>query len=1678
MNLVKTCILMAALLAATLPNALKAATRTWTGGGGDTKWSTPGNWGGTAPINGDTLVFTGATGAANTNDLLNLSVAGLRFESGGFHLYGNAINFTTSASGLVTNLTGVNTIHLGLSPLQSNKRWEVAAGSELLLAGPNTSTTTSGGIVMLDGGGTVRFTGSTTAVRGIDLTNGTVVVDGAFVDHSNDGFRYKSRAGHVAVARLINNGTWRWGGGANFRLGNSSAAGVNQMFLESGTLELYGAAVSIFVGDTAAVGSSSVFNQNGGSVISTGSGNNDLIMGTASGAESVYNLNGGVLMVRRVRANSLNQGVLNLNGGVLMAKVNDAAFVDGLAAAYIKSGGAIIDSSSNSVSILQSLQEDLTSPGGGLTKLGSGSLTFSNANAYTGPTRLGAGSLGIAAWNYPPGSALVMSNGTTLNLDVNGGGASLASPSVTLDHNTTLSLDYGTLSANPSVPAVSDASTAGTTLAARGTGIVLNVRGSGFAVGQFPLIKYNGTIGGNGYAAFALGSLPPGVMGKLTNNTANGSLDLSVSLVVNALTWQGNVSGGWDINATSNWKDPLGFAAPYREYGATTMVGDIVTFDDSLFDDFVNPPNTDINLTAVLSPAIINVNNNVYPYGFGGAGRLSGQTILNKNGVQTLTVNVANDFTGGSLLTVGTVRLGNDAALGTGTVTVQGGTLTSDGANARTLANPLVLGPGLYGAPVLGGLTEDGQLTFTGGLDFEGNTSVDITVNSDVVIRGYVGNGGLDQKFGPGTLTFSDFTGEMIGATGGNLQIEDGSVVMENGTYIKGIGGLRIMSLVPGGTSSFTVGPLGVLLMEGPGQNIRVGSTSPSGDASATNVLNISGTLSWTTNATSYGQIQMGNSCAFAQVNLNGGGLLRPGTIVHNANVTELNVNGGTLAGTYSTATFLENLTAANLLPGGITVNTEGLLGEPLSLSIGQGFQGVGGLTKDGLGELTLSGTNSYSGLTAVRQGTLILGPLHAATGGVLVTNGAILGLLSDAPNAVSVLDSAVVGDGSTGGGLLAVFAGQSGNPATAGGYITNLTLNGQVPVGVRLSSIAVGTIPLIRYSSLGGSGSVTTGDLPQGVAGTVQINSGTKTIELVVSSVAPLVWTGAGTNLWDVEVASNWSLLGSPAVFKQGDNVRFDDSAENSTVLLGVTLSPGSIVVSNQAAMYSFVAAGGSLAGSASLTKDGSGTLALGGANTFSGDVVVNNGILELTTVGALGATAGATYVNDGATLNMKNIRLAGTAEPIFITGRGYADLGALYSDAGTGNADYLRDLRLTGDAWIGAASGVRFGYNSTLGAVTCVGGLYKFTKVGLGQFDFQQASVTVGAIEVREGILQAANATVISAGSGITVLGGGEFRIYQLDTPLPPDITLSNGLINVTGGASLQNQLNGKITVDTAGTLQVGSGFVLTAANVIKGAGDLIKTSPGLLTLAATNTYTGVTLISNGTLALAFGASIATSPTILVDAGATLDVSVVFPWMLAASQTLSGNGTINGSVLANGTVAPGSSVGALAFTSDLTLAGTTVMELSRELGLTNDVLNVAGTLTAGGTLQLAVAGTTPLQVNDTFDLLNAGFLTGTFTSIVPPAGVTLDTTQLYVDGTVRVTAVAAGQPTLGVVQVGNTLQFSWSGTGYKLQAQTNTVGVGLSNNWADYPGGGSSGVIAPIDNAKGTVFFRLSSE
>ena len=211
--------------------------------------------------------------------------------------------------------------------------------------------------------------------------------------------------------------------------------------------------------------------------------------------------------------------------------------------------------------------------------------------------------------------------------------------------------------------------------------------------------------------------------------------------------------------------------------------------------------------------------------------------------------------------------------------------------------------------------------------------------------------------------------------------------------------------------------------------------------------------------------------------------------------------------------------------------------------------------------------------------------------------------------------------------------------------------------------------------------------------------------------------------------------------------------------------------------------------------------------------------------------------------------------------------------------------------------------------------------------------------------------------------------------------------------------------VTLTVSGTSKTGYG------GLIGGNLSLMLTGGGgLLTLSNTaSTYTGSTTISNGTLRLN-GSGAIVSPVInLAASAATLDVSTVTGgYSLGSGQTLGGVGVVTGAVttVAGSVIAPGNagSVGTLSFSNNLTLNGNLVFKLNKSLAQSNDIVNVLGVISNGGTGTLTVNNLGPVPAaGDKFKLFGSAVGSGGTLTVTSPAG-TVFTNNLAVDGSITV--------------------------------------------------------------------------
>lgn len=255
----------------------------------------------------------------------------------------------------------------------------------------------------------------------------------------------------------------------------------------------------------------------------------------------------------------------------------------------------------------------------------------------------------------------------------------------------------------------------------------------------------------------------------------------------------------------------------------------------------------------------------------------------------------------------------------------------------------------------------------------------------------------------------------------------------------------------------------------------------------------------------------------------------------------------------------------------------------------------------------------------------------------------------------------------------------------------------------------------------------------------------------------------------------------------------------------------------------------------------------------------------------------------------------------------------------------------------------------------------------------------------------------------------------------------------VSTTGGGTISTIAGGNATVSqTAGTIfNILAGDTVIVSTVLAHTSDgsdigLVKSGAGTLVLQAANSYTSATTDNRGILQV--DGSLATG-------SATI----------ANTATLAGNGTLNGAttILNGGTLSPGDGgIGALAFTSNLTLnAGSqTLLEIGKNGGaLENDLVSVAGKLTAGGTLMVTNIGSSALAAGDSFALFKVGTFSGNFNSLSLPVLATnlmWDTSKLATDGSI--TAYALAQPSISNVNLAANATFNLTGAGAPGQTYT----------------------------------------
>lgn len=249
------------------------------------------------------------------------------------------------------------------------------------------------------------------------------------------------------------------------------------------------------------------------------------------------------------------------------------------------------------------------------------------------------------------------------------------------------------------------------------------------------------------------------------------------------------------------------------------------------------------------------------------------------------------------------------------------------------------------------------------------------TVNS---ASGYISND--SSAFGEVIVTganslWSNSTDVSVGEAGvGALTISNGGSVTASDGYVGfSVNGNGVVSVTGTGSSWANSGALFVGLFGSGSVTVDSGGT-----VSASEVI-----LADDSGAT--GTMEIAGSAG------NGRGVIETGYIERGAGNASLVFDGGILRATGNEANFLRSFSAGEVTfgTGGAFIDTNGF-----AVGIATDLQGAGGLTKQDTGTLTLSGTNSYTGVTTVEAGTLLAGSAGAfVQNGAYAVNGGILDL-------------------------------------------------------------------------------------------------------------------------------------------------------------------------------------------------------------------------------------------------------------------------------------------------------------------------------------------------------------------------------------------------------------------------------------------------------------------------------------------------------------------------------------------------------------------------------------------------------------------------------------------------------------------------------------------------------------
>lgn len=1050
----------------------------------------------------------------------------------------------------------------------------------------------------------------------------------------------------------------------------------------------------------------------------------------------------------------------------------------------------------------------------------------------------------------------------------------------------------------------------------------------------------------------------------VTGNVTNGGNSLTIAGAGNTTISTGVISGTGGLTKSGIGTLTLGAASTYG--GATILSGGtlrLLTVTNAL------PTTTGLTLSGTATLIVDGAQTLSGAYGDTATNTLNGSAVLTFNsGAITINSLIAGSAGFGISQTgTGTISLTNASSTSLGTLNVTAATASTStidiGSNTFAASGITLGGLAATSAPVIAGsggtLNLGGNVTYTatnnplGGLISVANLNLQgaqrtftvgdsTTAAADLTISSILSNGSL-TKAGAGTLVLSGtntYTG-LTTISAGTLQLGIGGTVGSldptGGIANSGTLTLNRSNTITQSTGFGNISGTGSVIMNGGGTLVLDGTNTYTGNTTVNaSTLNLTG--SWTGSA-STSALKYGDSAGISIVNLSG---TYSGFIMTGANavgsVAVMNQTAGTVTIVPTNGTDTQwvaktgygylNITGGNFNTGRFDVNAPG--GSAVGvLYVG----GTGTLTQNtgdyfiiayaGLAQMTVGPGGSFirtsgasnnfqitmqnansSGTLNIAGGTVNTGPAKGITFGFSSPGTGISGFVNLAAGTLAVgANTALVGTT----GATSEYFNFTGGTLKANAALTNV-----IPASTANHTVVSNIFGAINNFAA-------TGDASQNFTGGLKVD--TNSFAVTFSNVLQGA-TGSGVAQSSLTVTGGTGYVGAPAVeFTGGTLVAGGTPASGYALISGgqvtgiVITNPGTYTVAPTVTLSGGGGTGASVAvgtlvanTSGGLTKIGTGTLTLSGANTFTGGIDIQGGLLSVATLtnGGVNGTLGASS-NSAANLLLGSTTAgggilqytgttAGTTDRNFTLNNVSGGFDASGTAAGTLTLTASNAMTVTGglgNAFLylqgsgtGTAGAGSIGTLLADGTGTTVG----LVKQGTGTWAVTNTNTYSGSTTLTAGTLVVTSLANGGVGSNIgaatnaagnLVFNGGTFQYTGGDTS-------TDRLFSVGGSFSLDGSGTGAVSFTNTGAYAMSgtaSARTMTLTGTSTGSNtlygsiadsgtganitSLTKSGAGRWILAGANTYSGTTTISAGILQINGAAALSSSTAISLSGG-----------------------------------------------------------------------------------------------------------------------------------------------------------------------------------------------------------------